>query len=389
LLEVANPDRLEFFDSKIAFRCILLRTLMIKKATVTTAQPSVTCPIWIGQALIKTLPTLITASAFSKLVIVSDSGAERFGSEACAALSLTKSALLMIQGGEGCKDLEHAEALWRFFSDQKLDRRSCVVAVGGGAISDLVGFAAGTYMRGIPFISVPTTLLGQVDAGIGGKSGVNFAGVKNLIGVIRQPHSIVIDIDALVGLPQRDLRSGFAEIVKHGLIADSEYFTLATSKPYSAWSAAELCELVARSCEIKASIVEQDENEQGIRKTINFGHTVGHAVEALSLESDTPLTHGEAVAIGMHAEGYLAYRVGLLERSQFEALAAGLQRVGLPLTLPKRVDSDSILSRMSHDKKNVGGKIRWSLLKAIGSSVYDQDVPLEVVKEAISLIQPV
>jgi 3-dehydroquinate synthase len=361
---------------------------MTKKVTVTTSQATATCPIWVGQGLVKTLATLLHPDLFSRIVVVTDSGATRIGSDAQVALSLPKTALLVIQGGEGCKDVEHAELLWRFFSDQKLDRRSLVVSVGGGAVSDLVGFASGTYMRGIPFMSIPTTLLGQVDAGIGGKSGVNFAGVKNLIGVIRQPHSIVIDIDVLVGLPERDLRSGFAEIVKHGLIADKDYFVMATSKPCAAWSTAELVDIVARSCEIKASLVEQDEAEQGIRKTLNFGHTVGHAVEALSLESDTPLTHGEAVALGMLAEGYLSHRVGILERSQFQALVNGLREVGLPLTLPNRVDPDAVLSRMSLDKKNIGGKIRWSLLESIGRSVYDQEAPLEVVKEAIALIQP-
>jgi 3-dehydroquinate synthase len=278
--------------------------------------------------------------------------------------------------------------VWEFLSNRRLDRRSLVIAVGGGAITDLVGFAAATYMRGISFVAVPTTLLAQVDASIGGKTGLNLASVKNVVGVIRQPDGVIIDTDTLSTLPERELRSGFAEIVKHGLIADRVYFDYVTSRSFSAWSADELVDVVFRSCEIKRAIVESDERESGARKSLNFGHTLGHAIEALALKSDAPLTHGEAVAIGMRAATFLSREVGTCSAHDLERVIAGLAAVGLPTTLATPQNQGDLFQLIALDKKNVRGESRWTLLNGLGACVWDRPIASELVLQAITLIQP-
>jgi 3-dehydroquinate synthase len=361
---------------------------MTRTVTVTTARQAVVCPIWIGRGLISKLHTLCDLGEFSRIALVVDAGAAGTGETLRASLSIPSSATLTLEGGEPCKSVQHLERVWSFFVNCKLDRKSLVIAIGGGALSDLVGFASATYMRGVACLLVPTTLLAQVDAGIGGKTGCNFAGVKNLIGITQQPRAIVVDIDTLSRLSERELRSGFAEVVKHGLIADADYYSRVTSKQCKAWSADELADIIARSCEIKALIVQGDETEQGARKTLNFGHTIGHAIEASCLSSGTPLTHGEAVAIGMCAESFISQRMGILENGQLLSIVTGLTAVGLPTRLPHLIDPASIVSYMSLDKKNVGGKNRWTLLDSIGHAIIDREVPSSIIDEAIAEIQP-
>lgn len=356
--------------------------------TVTTSPQTVTCPIMVGRGLIGQLPELLDTRRYSRVAVVVDSGASKIGDAVLQALTLPTTAALVLQGGEQCKSVRYLEHTWQFLCEQKLDRKSLVIVVGGGALSDLVGFAAATYMRGIACAIIPTTLLAQVDAGIGGKTGCNFAGTKNLIGITQQPRAIVVDIDTLSGLSAREMRSGFAEVVKHGLIADGEYFSLVTSKSCAQWTADELVSIITKSCAIKAQIVQGDETEQGTRKTLNFGHTIGHAIEALSFNSANPLTHGEAVAVGMYAEGFISYRMGILSRAELDKLAQGLKAVGLPIQLAHQIKCEDIINCMSLDKKNVAGKTRWTLLQGVGSSVYDREAPPEVVNEAINAIQP-
>jgi 3-dehydroquinate synthase len=321
------------------------------------------------------------------VAIVADRGAEIHAQVVRESLSLLPSALLLISGGEQVKTTQGLESIWQFLSDQKLDRRSLVITLGGGATSDLVGFAAATYMRGIEFVHVPTTLLAQVDASIGGKTGINFNGVKNLLGAVSQPSSVIVDIDVLSTLPKRELRSGFAEIVKHGLIADRAYFELVTSKPFDAWSPDELVDIVFRSCEIKQRIVESDETEQGPRKALNFGHTVGHAVEEYALQERIALTHGEAVAVGMVAEAHISHLIGRLSAEEYAATCSGIAAAGLPLVLPAHFDQPRLLALMARDKKNVGGQLKWSLIDTIGSSLFDLTAPEDAVIAALRDIQ--
>jgi 3-dehydroquinate synthase len=359
-------------------------TLKVARIEMTSRLPR----LLVGRELIGRLATLLETNKYSSVAIVADRGAEAHAHTVRESLALDTSSLLIISGGEQVKNVQRLESVWQFLSERKLDRRSLVVTLGGGATSDLVGFAAATYMRGIEFVHVPTTLLAQVDASIGGKTGINFNGVKNLLGAVSQPSHVVIDIDVLTTLPPREMRSGFAEIVKHGLIADAEYFTYVTSKPYDAWDFDELVDVVFRSCEIKQRVVESDETEQGPRKTLNFGHTVGHAIEEYALQERIALTHGEAVAIGMVAEAYIAHRIGKLSEEGYARTRAGIAAAGLPVTLPTHFDEPRLRALMARDKKNVGGHLKWSLIEGIGRAVFDMTAPDEIVGEALAVIQP-
>lgn len=356
--------------------------------TLKVARIEMTSRLLVGRELIGRLATLLQTSTYSSVAIVADRGAEAHAHTVRESLALDASSLLIISGGEQVKNVRGLESIWQFLSDRKLDRRSLVVTLGGGATSDLVGFAAATYMRGIEFVHVPTTLLAQVDASIGGKTGINFNGVKNLLGAVSQPSHVVIDIDVLTTLPPREMRSGFAEIVKHGLIADAQYFSYVTSKPYDAWSFGELVDVVFRSCKIKQRVVESDETEQGPRKTLNFGHTVGHAIEEYALQETIALTHGEAVAIGMVAEAHIAHRIGELSEEEYSRTRTGIAAAGLPVSLPSHFDESRLRALMARDKKNVAGHMKWSLINSIGSCLFDVTAPDEVVATAIATIQP-
>lgn len=344
--------------------------------------------LWVDRGVIEDLPNLFTPSKYSSIVVVADAGASSVRDRVCATLSIPPFRVKTLKGGESQKDVHELMNLWEFFVEQKLDRKSLVVTIGGGATSDLVGFAAGTYMRGIPFLHIPSTLLAQVDASIGGKAGINFQGVKNLIGSIAQPVGIVIDIDALATLPERELRSGFAEVVKHGLIADRSYFDKVTSRDCAHWPPEEMVEIVHRSCEIKKAVVECDETEQGPRKTLNFGHSIGHAIESFALAHGPALTHGEAISIGMYGEAYISHRAGKISASDLTTIDTRLKAAGLLTRLPRAIPMAELRSLISKDKKNIGGQIRWILLERIGSAVFDVVVPEQLIVEALSAIQP-
>jgi 3-dehydroquinate synthase len=344
--------------------------------------------LWIGRGLIEKIPTLISVGSYSSIVVVADSGAAHARHRLCSTLAIAPSHTLTIKGGESQKNVDGLIGVWEFFAEQKLDRRSLVITIGGGATSDLVGCAAGTYMRGISFLHVPTTLLSQVDASIGGKAGINFQGVKNLLGTIGQPIGVVIDIDTLVTLPEREVRSGFAEIVKHGLIADRSYFDTVTSQVCTSWSPDEMVSIVRRSCEIKRAVVESDETERGPRKILNFGHSIGHAVESFALTHSPALTHGEAISIGMLGEAYISHRIGKISAADLATIDQGLQAAGLPTRLPYAFPTSELRTLITRDKKNIGGKVKWTLLEGIGSAVFDIIIPEELILEVLAAIQP-
>jgi 3-dehydroquinate synthase len=360
----------------------------MKRLDVNVARSESHSTLWVDRGLIEKLPNLLSVDRYSSIVVVADSGASKARERVCAALSVAPSHTLSIKGGEGQKNVEELIHLWEFFVEQKLDRKSLVITIGGGATSDLVGFAAGTYMRGIAFLHVPTTLLAQVDASIGGKAGINFQGVKNLLGSIGQPIGVVIDIDTLSTLPERELRSGFAEVVKHGLIADRSYFDKVTSQVCTSWSPDERVAIVHRSCEIKKAVVESDETEQGPRKTLNFGHSIGHAVESFALAHGPALTHGEAISIGMYGEAYISHRIGKISAADLATIDQGLQAAGLPTRLPQAIPTSELRTLIARDKKNVGGQVKWTLLEKIGSAIFDVTVPEELILEVLSAIQP-
>ena len=276
-------------------------------------------------------------------------------------------ARLVIPEGERFKSLETFADLVTGMLKHKLDRHSAVVALGGGVVGDLAGYTAAAFMRGIPWINLPTSLLAQVDASIGGKVGVNHSHGKNLIGAFHQPRLVLIDPECLQSLPARELLCGMAEVIKHALIADRGYFNTVRDEwqPLLNHQSTELTEIIARSCEIKSAIVTADEKEQGRRALLNFGHSVGHALEAAS--GYGILKHGEAVLIGMLAEAMLANRSGSLSDKEFEQIDNFLRSIPLSVSLA-RISTAEVQKFISVDKKNVAGKTRMVLLQSIGEA---------------------
>ncbi|OAT79873.1 3-dehydroquinate synthase [Desulfotomaculum copahuensis] len=285
-----------------------------------------------------------------------------------------------IPDGEEYKSLASAEKLYDLAYGRGLDRRCPVVALGGGVTGDLAGFVAATYLRGVPFIQVPTTLLAQVDSSVGGKVAVNHPRGKNIIGAFYQPRLVLADPDVLKTLDAREISAGLAEVIKYGVIADAGFLAwleenlerLLNLEP------AALAHAVAVSCHIKAQVVQDDETEQGRRAILNFGHTAGHAVEALT--GYTAWRHGEAVAMGMAAACRLAVQLGRLEEAAAARVKKLLVRAGLPVDVPAGLSPAEMLASMRHDKKVIAGRLTFVLPTAIGRVEILRDVPEEAVR---------
>ncbi len=269
-----------------------------------------------------------------------------------------------VPSGESHKSLQTAEQLWKKLNDAGADRKSCLVILGGGVLTDLGGFVAATFRRGMPFVSIPTSLLAMVDAAIGGKTGVNLGSMKNHVGVFALPDAIFIDPKFLQTLPPQELKSGFAEILKHGLIANKDYWEDAIQIDEIAPEF--VAPLIAESVRLKESIVAQDPTEKGIRKALNFGHTVGHALESIRLNSSAPLMHGEAVALGMIAEVLISEKRELITKEASLKCVEGIRR-SFPslrvLSTPK-----DWWPYMLQDKKNEGQTVLGTLLSSIGQA---------------------
>ena len=283
---------------------------------------------------------------------------------------------LVTPAGERHKNLETVASFWRAALEADLDRKSTIVALGGGVVGDMAGFAAATFMRGCNWVAVPTTLLAMVDASVGGKTGFDLPEGKNLVGAFYPPRLVLADPDVLSTLPERELRSGLAEVLKHGLIADPELFDLCTQ----GWGAvnARLPEVVRRGVAVKVKVIEEDPYERGIRAALNLGHTIGHAVE---LVSGFSTLHGEAVAIGMVAEARLAERLTVAGPGMSDALEKALTALGLPIEIPENLDRNKIISTMRLDKKKKSGVIRFALPVKIGE--VKVGVSLENLEEAL------
>jgi 3-dehydroquinate synthase len=274
--------------------------------------------------------------------------------------------LVVVAAGERSKTLATVRRVYNSLVELKMDRSGAIVALGGGVIGDLAGFAAATYMRGIDFHQVPTTLLAQVDASVGGKTGVDLPQGKNLIGAFHQPRAVVIDTSTLDTLPARELRSGLAEVVKHGIIYDQEFFRYleARAADLLARHADALAEAIRRSVEIKRDVVQADERESALRAILNYGHTVGHAIEVTA--GYGKYRHGEAVAIGMVAEAVLAEREGYAKGPIAEPVAGALAKMRLPVEMDQSVPAEALIRAIELDKKARGGEIRLALPTRIG-----------------------
>ncbi len=284
-----------------------------------------------------------------------------------------------IKSGEIHKNLETCQFIWSSLLDQGADRRSVLINLGGGVIGDMGGFCASTFMRGIRFLQIPTTLLSQVDASVGSKLGVDFKGVKNIIGLFQDPIGVLIDPAFLKTLAPAELRSGYAEVVKHALIHDANLWQqLLTIKEVNLqvkWD-----DIIFRSVQIKQEIVDQDRREKSLRKILNFGHTIGHAIESYFLESETPLLHGEAIAWGMYAELILSSQISELPIQELNSAQAYLQKIYADKK-PSHWDTESLIRYMLKDKKNIDQKISFSLLNRIGSCTPDQFIEEERLRK--------
>jgi 3-dehydroquinate synthase len=290
--------------------------------------------------------------------------------------------VLEIRPGEENKTLKSAGRLYDELNEAHAERITPVVALGGGVTGDLAGFVAATYMRGVPYIQVPTSLLAMVDSSIGGKTAVDHGRLKNIIGAFYQPRLVVADIDTLKTLPAVELSNGMGEVIKHAAISDKEFFTyLETNMGKALALDAEVLEyLVNRNVRIKAAVVEQDEKETGLRQVLNCGHTIGHAVEVVS---NFKLKHGQAVAVGMVAEAKISQRMGVLDSAAVERLKKLIQKAGLPATIPG-LDARKIMQAMTHDKKVKQGRLTFALLKSIGEAFITSEVETALVEEVVS-----
>lgn len=290
-----------------------------------------------------------------------------------------------IPDGEEHKSLATAAELYDLAYGHELDRRSPVLALGGGVVGDLAGFVAATYLRGVPYVQLPTTLLAQVDSSVGGKVAVNHPRGKNIIGAFYQPRLVLADVGTLKTLPPREVRSGLAEVVKYGVIADPLFFAWLeeNAERLLALEPEALVHAVATSVRIKAQVVEDDEREEGRRAVLNFGHTLGHALEAAT--GYTAWRHGEAVAVGMAAAARLAVCLGMLAEREASRLVDLLRRVGLPVGLPGGISPEELLALMRRDKKVLSGRLTFVLPVEIGKVEIVRDVPEEAVRRVLEL----
>ena len=291
--------------------------------------------------------------------------------------------LIEVSAGEENKNIDFCIGIWKMLLDFGAERNSLLINLGGGVVTDMGGFAASTYKRGIDFIQIPTTLLSQVDASIGGKTGIDLDSVKNIIGTFTQPQAVFISIDFLRTLDRRQLVSGFAEMVKHAFIFDADYFNAIKDFDFDHPDMKN----IYRSVQIKNEIVKQDPKESGLRKILNFGHTIGHAVETYSLDNDkNSLLHGEAIAIGMICEAFLSHKYHDLKKEELNYLVKFIRKVFPDYELKSESFSD-LLEVMKNDKKNADGKIGFSLLTEIGHCSYNHYLEEDKIKESLKYYQ--
>jgi 3-dehydroquinate synthase len=350
--------------------------------------PLLSYRIVVGRGALKTVGDVAAAAGVSaRFALISDAVVSKaYGPVVERALGKSVRSFVMPIG-----ESHKTRDTWARLTDELIaagfGRDTCIVALGGGVVGDVAGFVAATYMRGVPVIHLPTSLLAMIDASIGGKTGVDTPAGKNLVGAFHQPAAVVVDPDVLSTLPAEHLRAGLAEAIKHGAIRDAAYFDSISShlrSPSSQQLDLEwLTDLVIRGIEIKASVVATDEREHGLRKTLNFGHTIGHAVEVLS---NYRMLHGEAVAIGMAVEADIAERIGVADRETANAIRSVLRQAGLPTA--SGFPAKDVLNATRTDKKSRGGRVEYALPKRVGAmagaeSGWSVPVPDEVVQQAL------
>lgn len=331
------------------------------------------------------LASTLVSSNYSKIFIIVDEHTSQF----CLPHLLNNLAteieieIIELEAGEIHKNIGTCTEVWGALSELGADRKSIVLNLGGGVVSDLGGFVACTFKRGIDFINIPTTLLAMVDASIGGKNGVDLDNLKNQIGIIREPNAVIVDTAFLTTLSQNEMRSGLAEMLKHGLIYDKKYWD--KFKNLKDLSTDDLNELIHESIQIKNTIVCEDLTENGIRKSLNFGHTLGHAIESYFLENEekTNLLHGEAIAIGMILESYISREKNLITNEEYQEIKYIINDIFERVAFSK-LDIDEIIKLLIFDKKNEFGKVQFALLDGIGKIKINQETNNELIIKAFN-----
>ena len=341
--------------------------------------------IYIGSGLLAQVGRWLKKNGLSgKLVIITDPRAKKLYGDALNQ-NLTKDGFsvttLQVPEGEEQKSLETAGRLYHELTNCHAERTTPILALGGGVIGDLTGFVAATYMRGVPLIQIPTTLLAQVDSSIGGKVAVDHGQLKNKIGAFYQPRLVISDMDTLKTLPPNELANGLAEVIKSAAIRNKKFFAFLETNLDRIKSLDEsaLEETVFQTVQIKAEVVEKDERDLGLRNILNYGHTIGHAIETVS---DFKVEHGNAVAIGMLAAARISNKMGILDKNDLGRLKGIIEKAGLPTEMPD-LQIEKIIQAMKHDKKVLRDKIRFVLLKSIGSAFITDEVNLSLVEKVL------
>lgn len=341
--------------------------------------------VYIGSGLLMQTGHQLKETGFTdKLVIITNPIVKGLYGDALKQTLIAEGfriTILQVPDGEEQKSLEIAGRLYTELTDFYAERMTPILALGGGVIGDLAGFVAATYLRGVPLIQIPTTLLAQVDSSIGGKVAVNHGQLKNKIGAFYQPRLVISDISTLRTLPTKVVTDGLAEVIKSAVIGDKELFTFLEKNLNEVKSLDDetLEEVVFQSAKIKAEIVEKDERDLGLRSILNYGHTVGHAIESVS---DFKVEHGEAVTIGMLAAARISNKQGILDNNELSRLKSVIKRAGLPTQMPN-LELKKIIQAIEHDKKILRGKIRFVLPKSIGSVFITDEVSLSLVEEVL------
>ena len=342
------------------------------------------CQIVFGEQGISALDTYLetNATSISKIIILGDTNSF----ENCLVPlverleHLGEYEMIEIEPGEENKNIDTCTQLWESLAEMGADRKSLLINIGGGVVCDMGGYVASCYMRGIRFINIPTTLLSQVDASVGGKTGVDLGKLKNIVGLFTLPEMVVVSSLFLSTLPEREILSGFAEMIKHGLIMSKPHWEALSGQSNFSYDTLE--HLVFDSVKIKHDVVIQDPHEKGIRKALNFGHTIGHAIEGFLMDSKNAISHGHAVAVGMVAEIWLSTQICSLDQGFAEDFKEYIKGLYPKVNITKD-DIPAIMALMAHDKKNTEKGINFSLLKNIGEVSIDHYIPSETIEKAI------
>lgn len=346
-------------------------------------------PVYVGDNIYNIFQNFLQLERFKKsrvFILADENTRERCFDTLLSKVPTFKTCeVVTIPSGEQHKNIHTCGDLWNYLTEKKADRHTLLLNLGGGMVSDLGGFAASTFKRGIRYINIPTSLIGQIDASIGGKVGIDHGNLKNLVGMYANPEAVFIDPGFLKSLPVSEMLSGFAEIVKYGLISDASFWYFVSNKSFQEHN--DWFQLIVRSVEIKASVVKVDPLERKYRKVLNFGHTIGHALESAVLDSGSPpVSHGMAVATGMICATYLSQMTMSLPG---EASARIYRYIGENLGILSELGlhKERILELILHDKKNEGGKVLFTLLSGIGYAVINREIEVGLVRESLDFCQ--